>query len=80
MWVWLTFLLASEKDIFSKYEPSMWSSDLGDNMGLELMSEPDDLELDDGEGDGVEVEANENDNDDKPFFDTHPWVVEVEGV
>ena len=40
-------------------------------MGLESMSEPDDLDSnDDDEGDGVGVEANENDNDDKPFSDT----------
>ena len=50
-------------------EPPTWPSDSDDNMGLESMSEPDDLDLDDdGEGDGVEVEA--NDNDDEPFFDT----------
>lgn len=56
-------------------EPPTWPSDSDDNMGLESMSEPDDLDLDDdGEGDGVEIEvdgeANENDNDDEPFFDT----------
>jgi len=49
-------------------------------MGLESMSEPDDLDLDDEEGgregDGVEVEvdaegeADVNENDDEPFFDT----------
>ena len=42
-------------------------------MGLESMSEPDDLDLnddDEGDGTGVEFETNENDNDDKPFFDT----------
>jgi len=49
-------------------------------MGLESMSEPDDLDLEDeeggGVGDGVEVEvdaegeADVNENDDEPFFDT----------
>jgi hypothetical protein len=46
-------------------------------MGLESMSEPDDLDLDDEEGevrsdevevDAVEPEANENENDDEPFL------------
>ncbi|KAF8896755.1 hypothetical protein CPB84DRAFT_1848116 [Gymnopilus junonius] len=41
-------------------EPPTWPSDSDDNMGLESISEPDDLDLDDevdGEGDGVEVEV-----------------------
>ena len=61
-----------------------WPSDSDDNMGLELMSEPDDLDLDDDE-DGLEVNSsgdngnsgdevvNENENDngnDEPFFDS----------
>ena len=63
-------------------EPPTWPSD--DKMGLESMSEPDDLDLDDDE-DGLEVNAggdngnsgdevvngDDNDNDnDEPFFDT----------
>ena len=65
-------------------EPPTWPSDSDDNMGLESMSEPDDLDLDDDE-DGLEVNPggdndnsgeevandDENDNDnDEPFFDT----------
>ena len=61
-----------------------WFSYSDDNMGLESMSEPDGLDLDDDE-DGLEVNSggdngnsgdevvneNENDNDnDEPFFDT----------
>ena len=65
-------------------EPPTWPSDSDDNMGLESMSEPDNLDLDDDE-DGLEVNSggdngnsgdetvndDENDNDnDEPFFDT----------
>ncbi|PPR05795.1 hypothetical protein CVT26_010145 [Gymnopilus dilepis] len=46
-------------------EPPTWPSDSDDNMGLESISEPDDLDLDDegdGEGDGVEVDADGEDD------------------
>jgi hypothetical protein len=41
-------------------------------MGLESMSEPDDLDLDEEEGEAVDPEGewDENEHDDEAFFDT----------
>ncbi|KAF8154943.1 peptidase family C54-domain-containing protein [Crassisporium funariophilum] len=54
------------RTIFSvQDEPPTWPSDSDDNMGLESISEPDDMDLDDEEGEEVEIEG-----DGEQFFDT----------
>ncbi|KAJ3517680.1 hypothetical protein NLJ89_g354 [Agrocybe chaxingu] len=66
------------RTIFSvQEEPPTWPSDSDDNMGLESISEPDDIDLDedgvevDGRGEGDESENEDNDDgDNEQFFDT----------
>ncbi|CAA7266177.1 unnamed protein product [Cyclocybe aegerita] len=69
------------RTIFSvQEEPPTWPSDSDDNMGLESISEPDDIDLDEdgvevdgrGEGDDSDNEDNEDDGDgdNEQFFDT----------
>ena len=49
-------------------EPPTWPSDLDDNMGLESLSEPDDLEVEGERGDGIGDGDGEGDGE--RFFDT----------
>ncbi|KJA22323.1 hypothetical protein HYPSUDRAFT_41184 [Hypholoma sublateritium FD-334 SS-4] len=56
------------KTIFSiQDEPPTWPADMDDDMGLESISEPDDMDLD---GEGVEVDADGDGDGSERFFDT----------
>ena len=72
MW-YLLQLGQNHRPIFTiQDEPPTWLSDTDEFMGLESISEPDDMDMDDDDDEA------QDDGADEPFFDTRRYTVAVD--